>query len=246
MPVTFKNLGNHGRLGNTIFQAAATIALALRNNDDYIFPNCEIKNYFNIPKNKFTHIKNIKIDHTYEESYFHYSPIPYRKNLNLLGYFQSLKFFDDYQKNIKELFTPKCNTQNLDEDITSIHIRRGDYLQPHLIGCFNILGLDYYYKAMNIIKSNRYMIFSDDIPWCKKIFKGNKFIFSEGNKPIMDLKLMTKCSNHIIANSSFSWWGAWLSNSEGNNIIAPKNWFGPKLIPTHNTKDLIPDGWVII
>lgn len=244
MTVSFSKLGNHGRFGNTLFQMAATIALAERNNDTYIFPNNQYKHWFLKPGNCFTDKINIK--EIYEEPHFHYTPIPYKKNLDLFGYFQSERYFADHAGIIRNLFMPNCSINKLLSDIASIHVRRGDYLQPHLSGCFNILGMNYYRKAMEIIKADKYMIFSDDILWCRKNFVGKQFIFADGVNPIADFGMMISCNGHIIANSSFSWWAAWLNPNKDKKIVAPLNWFGPKLKSSHNTKDLIPSRWIRI
>ena len=92
----------------------------------------------------------------------------------------------------------------------------------------------------------KFLIFSDDILWCKKHFIGNQYEFSEGNSPSIDLAIMARCSNNIIANSSFSWWGAYLNMQRGCKVIAPATWFGSKLSPTHNTCDLLPPKWIKI
>ena len=89
-----------------------------------------------------------------------------------------------------------------------------------------------------------YLIFSNDIEWCKKNFIGNQFIFIEGEKDYIDLWLMSLCKNNIIANSSFSWWGAWLNTNSDKKVITPKNWFGPAI--NHSTQDLIPEKWFMI
>lgn len=246
MPISFKQLGQQGRLGNSLFQAAATISLAISNDDDYILPHCDLKHFFNIPKKKFINRNQIKPIKTYEEPFFHYIPIPYRPNQDLIGYFQSQKYFNHCRAEIKKLFTIKAPKAKPMSGVTAIHVRRGDYTKPHLAGCFNVLGMDYYHQAMNIIKSKKYLIVSDDIAWCKKHFVGPKFIISEGNSPISDLELIMNSSNIIGANSSFSWWGSWLNKNNNKKAIFPKKWFGPKLNPTHNTKDLIPKKWMII
>ena len=91
------------------------------------------------------------------------------------------------------------------------------------------------------------LIFSDDTEWCKEqeLFKPDRFMVSESNWNLVDMCLMTMCSHHIIANSSFSWWGAWLSGSE--NVIAPSRWFGDSgYTANHNTEDIIPDRWTKI
>lgn len=240
MTVYFSKLGEYGRLGNCLFQAACTIALALRNNDSFGFPhNWKYKDFFNIPSNSF--VKNMAIKSVYNEPYFHYAPIPYKNGINLLGYFQSSKYFDDYASTIKEYLTPKYNHEKI--DMTSIHVRRDDYLkypQHH-----PTLNMEYYEKAIELVGGGSFLIFSDDINWCKNHFIGNNFEFSENNSNINDLVLQSKCKNNIIANSSFSWWGAYLNSNTNKQVIAPKKWFGPAL-SMHNTDDLYCNNWIVI
>lgn len=240
MPVTFSKLGQYGRRGNMLFQAAATISLALRNNDDYIFSDCELKGTTNIPLNKFSN--NINFNSTYEEPYFHYSPIIYKPNLNLLGYMQSYKYFSDFDNEIKHLLSPNI-TVSTQEEYTSIHVRRTDYLTHK--NCYHILTRQNYYdKAIYVSGGKKFLIFSDDINWCKDNFRGNEFNFSENNQGHVDMKLMASCSNNIIANSSFSYWGAYLNDNVDKKIIYPRIWFGPELSSTHDTKDMFPDSWI--
>jgi len=240
MVVTYLDFGNCGRTGNCLFQAAATIATALKNNDDYIFPdNWKDREHFNIPDDKFTK-ETIQYSKTYVEPFFHYATIPYQPNLNLSGYYQSELYFKEYEKEIKTLFEYKqCFPENT--GVTSMHIRRGDYTKLGNSYYTDLANTSYYEEAMNIIKSDCYFVFSDDINWCKERFKGTQFIFIEGNKPHIDMALMSSCENNIIANSSYSWWAAYLNKNTNKKIIAPKNWFGPKL--QHNTKNLTPITW---
>lgn len=236
--ISFKLLGNMGRLGNQLFQIATTISTALRNNDTYVFPNWKEETNFNIHNCFSNQIHNTK---NHIEPYYHYAPISYEPNLNLQGYYQSEKYFSDFQDIIHGLLTPKIGFP-IKYNYTSIHIRRGDYL--NLTKEYVQLNMDYYKKAMNIINSKYYMIFSDDINWCKQNFMGNNFIFSENKSDVEDLALQLSCEHNIIANSSFSWWGAYLNKNPSKIIIAPQQWFGPGL--PHNTKDLLPSKWIKI
>ena len=130
------------------------------------------------------------------------------------------------------------------EEPIALHIRRGDFL----INSANHHNqtLDYYEEALNKFDVKRQVvIFSDDPKWCmeQELFSGDRFLVSEAAGPYHDLYLMTQCSDFIIANSSFSWWGAWLANR--GKVIAPKKWFGPN--NSHlNTKDLYCEGWEVI
>lgn len=236
--ISFRDLGNMGRLGNQLFQIAATVALALRNNDKYIFPPWQYEQYFNLHNCFSDHISNAD---TYNEPYFHYTPIPYRSNINLNGYYQSSKYFDDNQDIIRSILASTLET-NTKHNHTSIHVRRGDYL--HLTREYAQLKMDYYQRAMDIVKSKYYIIFSDDITWCKNNFHGDNVIFSEGLSPAEDLFLQSSCEHNIICNSSFSWWAGWLNKNSSKMVIAPTQWFGPAL--PHNTKDLLPQEWIKI
>jgi hypothetical protein len=101
--------------------------------------------------------------------------------------------------------------------------------------------MDYYQKAMDIIDAEKYIIISDDIEWCKNNFLGDKFIFSPFTNEIEDLYLLMNCNNHIIANSSFSWWGAYLCEKD-NKVVSPKTWFGPQ--GPQDTEDIYIKDWI--
>lgn len=239
MTVTFAKLGHYGRMGNQLWQCAATLGYAFRYDCDYMFPRWEYEKDFNIPATKFT--QNIRYDSTYEEPHFHYAGISYQQGLNLHGYFQSYKYWQDYGKAIRSMLTPTRHQERVD-DTTAIHVRRTDYLVH--TGCYNILDMKYYEKAMELANTPKYLVFSDDIKWCQEHFVGNNFEFSEGNSTVVDFSIMIKCKNNIIANSSYSWWAAWLNSSADKKIFVPKVWFGPQLSPTHDIKDLYPNEWV--
>ena len=126
----------------------------------------------------------------------------------------------------------------------ALHIRRTDYLD---LDHHNSLGLEYYEESLSKFEDNRtVIIFSDDPSWCKeqKLFDSDRFLVAEGNSQYIDMCLMTLCVGHIIANSSFSWWGAWLAKTE--KVIAPKNWFSGNLKDKNDTKDLYCPEWEVI
>lgn len=234
--------------------------------DTWEYGNIFKKNYFrSIPKNVIeNHIK-----HEYNESGFSYQEIPYQENLNLNGYFQSPKYFDglnvrellepklEIKNSIWETFNKQLD-KPYDEifayhKVTAIHVRQGDYKNfPHVF-C-NLSQTDYYQEAFHKLDdyTDYFLVFSNDIPFCKDYFSGvvgaEKFIFSEsdqeksqGNKSsVHDLYLMSMCNNFIIANSSFSWWSAYLGDSIKKKVITPKNWF----MNDTDTKDLIPKEWI--
>ena len=185
----------------------------------------------------------------FNESLFNTCP----DNVTLHGYFQSEKYFKHIEEEIRQDFTFKpelaipCKHRMSTVDTPiALHIRRGDYLKNSAY--HNNLGLDYYAEALDKFdKSRTVIIFSDDPQWCKEqhLFSDDRFLVSEGSDSYTDLCLMSLCSDFIIANSSFSWWGAWLSKGVDKVVIAPEKWFGPENAH-HDTSDLLPDEWVVI
>lgn len=237
--ITFSQLGNQGRLGNQLWQIAATVAAAKKYGVEYAFPKWEYEPYFNLHGCFKDHIP---VSQTYVEPYFHFCPIPPATNTDLSGYFQSYKYFAEYEGVIRNIFEFSFSTAKY-YGVASIHIRRGDYVT---IGNDYHTNLQdsYYQQAISTVNAGHYLVFSDDIDWCKGKFTGQQYSFVQGNSPAEDMALMARCDHNIIANSSFSWWAAYLNKNVNKKVIAPKNWFGPKL--PHDTKDLIPPGWITI
>ncbi len=175
---------------------------------------------------------------------------------NIDGYFQSEKYFADHELEIRKQFVFK--EEILDpareyvkalrgQPLVSLHVRRGDYLA--LQAAHPLCTMDYYQAAISeieeILGNVKVLVISDDIQWCKQNFIGEKYIFSENCNDKEDLARMSLCNHNIIANSSFSWWGAWLNNHKNKLVYAPKNWFGPKFA-NHSLKDLFPKTWRVL
>lgn len=240
MTVTFSRLGQMGRLGNQMFQIASTIGVAKMSQTDFILPPWQYEQDFNL-HGCFS--DDILITNTYTEPYFHFAKpnVPQAGITDLNGFFQSFRYFEHCEPYIKFVFESQYQERFL-SGITSIHVRRGDYATLGNSYYTSLANTDYYDKAMAAVKSDCYYIFSDDIEWCKAKFKGNQFVFIEEQDPCISLAIMASCENNIIANSSFSWWAAYLNKHEDKKIIAPSKWFGPNL--PHNTKDLLPHEWV--
>lgn len=218
---------------------SAVIALALRHNDRYVFPPWEYEPHFNL-NGCFSN--NLVIESTYEEPAFHYNEIPHKPNLNIIGYFQTERYFEDYKDDIRNFFTPKQKFP-FQKGIASIHVRRTDYLQ--FPNHHPVSSMSYFESAMERTGVDKFLVFSDDIAWCKQNFTGNQFEFSEGQHEVTDMALQAKCEHNIICNSTFSWWSAWLNKNPNKIVVAPKKWFGPALA-CHNTKDLYPDNWIVL
>lgn len=181
-----------------------------------------------------TKLKQIKVPFTYTEI------VPADGN-EYVGYLQSEKFWDD-KDFIKELFrTTFIPTRP--ERSCSIHVRRGDYLK--LAEHHTNLSEEYYKAAMATLVSldiEKYYVFSDDIQWCRVVFSDNRFVIYN-NVDYICMEMMSKCCHNIIANSSLSWWGAWLGEQDDTVIVAPKEWF-PK--GKEDASDIIPDRWIKI
>jgi hypothetical protein len=173
--------------------------------------------------------------------------------VSLLGFFQSEKYFNNVRDDLLKDFTftdeylEPCKRMIKDvENPIALHIRRTDYTQYNH---HPICDINYYKEALTLFDSDReVIIFSDDPEWClqESTFNNDRFLVSETNDQYLDLCMMTLCSDFIIANSSFSWWGAWLSTNEHKKVVAPSKWFGPPLDQTNNTKDLYCEGWQVL
>lgn len=230
--VSFAKLGELGRIGNCLFQISVTVSYARKHGMDYILPKWKHAYAF---KNKLNQSDVMPSLPVYKEPNFHYNEIPKFESIDLFGYFQSEKYFKNCEKEIRELFEPSDAIKNrikkeygkiLSGNTCAIHIRRGDYLQ--LSRYHTNLPMSYYGDAVAKIKADTYLVFSDDIEWCKNIIHGANVVYINTGDDIVDFFVMTECKNFIIANSSFSWWGSYLSKHPQKRIIAPKKnqWFG--------------------
>jgi hypothetical protein len=264
--LSFNSIGNLGRLANQMFQYASLKGIARHRGYEFCIPPKEvfgqvdsvvrtsdgnIHDVFDISKNNIGISNNLKYAermHEFDEEQFNNCP----DNVDLFGYYQTEKYFKHIEDEIRNDFT--FNEILLDEvksffdeyfeneKVISLHIRRGDYVSnPN----HPVQGLDYYEKALSYFSEESVIIFSDDPQWCKEqdLFSSDRFSISENNTAEFDLCLMSLCSYHIIANSSFSWWGAWLANS--SKVIAPSNWFAGSCA-NKNPKDMYCDGWIVV
>jgi hypothetical protein len=230
--ITFSNLGKFGRLGNQLFQISAVVSHSLKNGFNFGFPQWEYNKYLenNIPIFNGPY-KNLGIYH--EKDPWAYSDITRMDNIDLVGYFQNPAYFGDYRDQILKILEPNQEVKKKLKDkialhngkkITAIHVRRGDYLK--FPNHHPVPSIEYYKKAIEILNDNTdvFMVFSDDLNWCKENFP-NDFLYSDESDEFIDLHFMSRCNNFIIANSSFSWWGSYLSN-KNPKIIAPSRWVG--------------------
>ncbi len=185
----------------------------------------------------------------------YHSEVFLTKNCVFVGYWQTEKYFTD----IKDKLVQKFKFANVGlalsdfaeklsgEVYVSVHVRRGDYL-TYADSYMGICTCDYYQAAIEYIRSRepnaRFIFFSDDMDWVKNNIFVSEAVFFEKNlfdnyEDWFDLYLMTRCKHNILANSSFSWWGAWLNQNEGKIVIAPDKWIGYS-----DTPDIWCDGWI--
>lgn len=183
-------------------------------------------------------------------------------NLYLDGYWQSERYFRDYEQTIRADFSLTARlAERLEERrvalgissglTVSLHVRRGDYVQdPVANAVHGVLGAEYYGKAIGYLahslsqRAFRVLVFSDDIAWARShLAFPNETVFVEPDTryPQVDIHLMASCDHHVIANSSFSWWGAWLNAAPDKTVIAPAKWFNTS---QYYSGDICPSSWV--
>ena len=183
-------------------------------------------------------------------------------NSYLDGYFQCEKYFKDIREIILKQFTINQDISNYTKEIKnkiqnsqnscSLHIRRGDFVNSTNINIHGACDIEYYKKAIKYLEEKveyiNYFIFSDDIEWVKENLAIQNAIYIDSKEkriPHEDIYLMSLCKNNIIANSSFSWWGAWLNQNEKKIVIAPKRWFADDKLESQS-KDIVCESWVSV
>jgi hypothetical protein len=266
--IGFKQIGRCGRFGNQMFQYASLLALAKDNNFEYsvAYSNNSSDEYSNfILPDAFDNLSakdcsNTQFSKVAIENIGYYNDVydPNIKNLSdnmeIFGYFQSEKYFKHRKSEICKEFAFKnwiVYNANLirneySDECISVHIRLGDYLkQQHN---HPICSQDYYKKAFDILPKNKtILLFSDNLPMARNLLGFiDNIVPINTNCKFTDMALMNMCEYHVIANSSFSWWGAWLSNSK--TVIAPEKWHGsnsdygiPKAWPS-----IYCENWIVI
>jgi hypothetical protein len=267
--IGFNYLGRMGRLANQMFQYASLKGIARNIGADFCIPyhkevvNDGIGNMLRTeifdPFDLRVNIGLLNNGHApvVQERFFHFDEELFNMcpdHVSLQGYFQTEKYFKHIENEIRDDFTFKDEILSPCKEMISgvenpiaLHVRRTDYLtnSANHPPC----TLEYYEAALNHFDKDRNVIvFSDDPSWCQKqdLFSSDRFMISENTDNRVDLCLMSLCNDFIIANSTFSWWGAWLSTNRNKKVISPVQWFGNGYTKDHNTKDLIPDDWTRI
>lgn len=257
-----------GGLGNMLFQISASLSFAIDLDTECSFPNLDTHlAYLN---NDNTYNPKLKHSFTYKSLLpdfkttppinisvcsfpFEYKKIDIGIETIIDGFFQSEKYFSHNRAEILKILGPKeFITEIIDREYgdllkkrtSSIHVRRGDYVNHP--NHHPVQDIEYYKKGIDILKDDTdvFLIFSDDITWCKENISTPNSVYIENQKDYIELYLMARCNNNIIANSSFSWWGAWLNTNENKKVIGPEKWFGPAI--KEYAGDILPDTWIKI
>jgi len=206
---------------------------------------------------------------TYAEKHFCFDPAFFDQGptIRLYGYFQSELYFAGIADKLRELFQPReplsAPAEATARQIAaatlpvSVHIRRGDYVSSASASrVHGILDAAYYTKALRLMAGligadATLFVFSDEPEAAEAVINavpGQRAVIVRGDprRPWEDMTLMAQCRHHVIANSSFSWWGAWLNPSPDKIVIGPRRWFQPEELRRNNVCDLCPQGWILI
>ena len=261
--ITFNKLGTYGLFGNQLFQYSTLYSIAKTRGYEFGVPyanvgDTEFKNFF-LP-NCFKNLSakdssNVIPVHSAMERNFTYNAgiFGISDNTDICGYFQSEKYFIDYREQLLIEFEFKPEIKQQAEYIRavakcpaiSLHMRFGDYVaQPQNHPPCTI---EYYTEALSLLPDNGLIfVFSDDLERAQNLLQGLKrpIVYPDTKNKYIDMCVMTLCNYHIIANSSFSWWGAWLSHS--NKVIAPATWFGSGNSVPKNWSDIYCKNWTVL
>ena len=255
------------RLANMMFEIAAGITSAHEYNKRYIAyisPSGEYEYTKYFSKNIFkgidiiTHLPPNYTLGTIHPEFNVYKKLPYIKNVLYKGYFQSEKYFIDNRSYILKLFCMSDYIKNIIDNLygdlsntISIHVRRGDYVND--LPRFDCLTSEFYKKGIQYFGSKKnFIVVSDDIEWCKHNIVGDNiryadkkyFNLNEKDYVLIDLYIQTLCSDNIISNSTFSWWGAWMNENSYKKVIIPYPWFAKGYFLNNYAEDLYPDNWI--
>ena len=254
--IGFNHLGRLGRLANQMFQYASLRGIAAHRGFEFCIPPIVFggaagghRLFEGFKLEGLEHIRFVR-GPTVRAKHFHFDQDLFEKvpdETNISGHLQTEKYFSHVEAEIRKDFQFKDEIfvrsqqwiSRLDLPV-ALHVRRGDYVGDVN---FSLSSRQYYNEALSHFEKDRtVVVFSDDPEWCKQEFLDDRFVFSEGYDDLTDLCMMSLCAAHIIANSSFSWWGAWLANSD--LVFTPKAWFGREgHMASLDTSDLIPERW---
>lgn len=260
--IGMNKLGQKGRLGNQLFQYAALVGIAKNMGYDFCIPDHSNVTWFDKEVDGNTITVHHQLQHLFEMNYLNgrfgevdgyeidvhqaefcdelFNQCP--DNSSLFGHFESYHYFKNVEEELRKDFVvrehlleaaSKFHKDKKTESPVCVSVRRGDYVKfrDHHSPCEE----SYYRECMKKLGEDRqYLITSDDIEWCKKIFIGNNFIFNDvipnnTYKPHFDFAVGVLCTDFIISNSTFSWWVSWVSGSKNKKVFIPQPWFGKAL-----------------
>jgi len=260
--ITSTRIGRYGNLCNSMFQFAAVLGMAKKCNYEVAIPHNKTYYDVNYECNNTSIFDGFDISiptlesktstFTEVEFPFHYVDHKVDDFTDMVGYFQSERYFENAIEEVRAQFQFK---QEIKDRIdlskypepsrcTSLHIRLGDYMKKRHY--HPMLPSAYWRNAVKEAGLDYIVIFSDDIEHAKRMFgETDQIVYSKEKNPFEALYHMSLCKNNIICNSTFGWWGAWLGESKANNkiVTAPEIWLGPGHT-TYNPKDIIPNRWL--
>ncbi len=258
--IGMNGLGTNGRLGNQMFQYAALVGIAKNRGYDFCIPDHSTVTWFDREVDGKQQTMYHQLQHLFEMNYLggrlgtvEGETLEFRQHdfseelfnrcpdgVSLHGYFESYRYFEHVEQEIRTDFTFRkpirqaaqaFHEKHAVENAVSISVRRGDFLKKQ--DSHPPCSEAYYRECIEAIgEGRRFVVTSDDIEWCRTVFKGSQFVFNEVppegiRKAHFDLCVGTLCSDFIISNSTFSWWMAWLGGGEGKQVLAPMPWYGP-------------------
>ena len=252
-----------GRTGNLMFQLAHAYAKSLEYNRQLVLHKQEL----GVPHLLHTLFKKLNFNTPYLDlintskniyGTFHYENIiPYNDSPTIFsGYYQSEKYFKKYTEVIKDLFSPPLEFFDkvyheypfFETDVVAaINVRRGDYLEPLQSVNHPVISLDYINEAYKSLPPHdKLLVMSDDVEWCQDNINLPNIVFNDNSKfwDEEGIWLLSLCHHFIISNSTFSWWGAWMSRNPNKIVISPSTWFGPGV--KEDPKDIWCNGWIKI
>ena len=276
--ITFHQLGNYGRLGNQLFQYAALRSLAVRTRRTLILPPAHEHRLtaFRIVAPCSAAVGTPRMPNEFRETQYHFDASFFSapSECNVLGYFQSERYFAEIADQVRSEFTladariarraraqlAAVRARFPGRPVVALHNRRGDYVptagevleckhrgayRPDKARYHPLLNSAYIEGAMRLFDGCCFLVFSDteaDRAWCREHLGREGVSVVEGNDDLTDFELQRLCDHNIIANSTFSWWAAWLNPSPARRVVAPRHWFG-EVFAHQRLDDLIPAGW---
>lgn len=257
--LTYKGLGKSTRLGNQMFYYSTLRSVGISLNLPIKIPKREMDILkFNIQKDFLTYNDEIKIVHTYKEPFYSYCGDVFhvKDNTNLVGHFKSHLYFNAIRDVLLKEFTLDPDSMTFIDSyindirknhegykLISLHVRHGDYINYPDVHPF--VPIEYYKHCIHFFERHylcKFIIFSDDLDWCRKNLNFSNNHFCDIDNNVAEMLLMARCDHNIIANSTFSWWGAYLNTNERKKVLYPDKWFGEN----SGTGDLLPKEWRLI